>query len=84
MASLTDKAPKFDGTEDVMFWLNSMKKYYKRNKITDEHMKREVLIGAMTGVAQEWFNALDEDECGQDDLGEIIEQIGIRFGQSRI
>ncbi len=47
MASLTDKAPKFDGTEDVVFWLNSMKRYYRCNQITDNHMKREVLIGAL-------------------------------------
>lgn len=51
MASLTDKAPKFDGTEDVVFWISSMKRYFKRNKIDDMHMKREVLIGALTGVA---------------------------------
>jgi tRNA C32,U32 (ribose-2'-O)-methylase TrmJ len=63
MASLTDKAPKFDGTEDVLFWLNSMRRYYKRNKIDDVHMRREILIGSLKGVAQEWFNALDDNEC---------------------
>jgi hypothetical protein len=51
MASLTDKAPKFDGTEDVHYWLTSMQKYFRRCDVTEPHVKREVLIGALTGVA---------------------------------
>jgi hypothetical protein len=84
MASLTDKAPKFDGTEDVLFWLNSMRRYYKRNKIDDIHMRREILIGSLKGVAQEWFNALDDNECDQYDLEDICKQINTRFGKTRI
>ena len=51
MASLTDKAPKFEGNEDVLYWVNSMQRYFKRCKIDDEHMQREVLIGSLKGVA---------------------------------
>ncbi len=47
-------------------------------------MRIEILIGAMKGVAQEWFNALSDEECDQSDLDDIMEQIITRFGKTRI
>ncbi len=84
MASLTDKAPKFDGSEEVTYWLSSMKRYFKRCQIEDSHLQREVLIGSLQGVAKEWFNALTFVEFDQDDIEDICEAINIRFGTTRI
>ncbi len=50
MASLTDNAPKFDGSWEVTYWLSSMKRYFKRCQIEDSYLQREVLIGSLQGV----------------------------------
>lgn len=82
VASLTSKAPSFDGSEEVFYWLRSMIRHFKRNDVTDERMKVEVLTGALKGAAKTWYSSLNDDDCDFDDFEDISNKLLKRFGKT--
>lgn len=84
MASLTSKAPTFDGSEEVMYWLRSMRRHFRRNDVVDEHMQIEVIIGALRGTAKTWFSSLDDDDCDFDSIHDVCRAFEQRFGKTEM
>lgn len=61
-----------------------MKRHFRRNDITKEHMKIEVLTGSFKGAAKTWFCSLGDLDCDFDDLEDICERLIKRFGKTEM
>ena len=59
MHNLVKAAPEFDGSGDVLFWLEEIRQYTKRHRVSNSVMETNIIVGALTGPAREWFGSLD-------------------------
>lgn len=72
MHNLIKAAPEYDGTGDVEFWLHEVMLYLRRHEVNSDAVKNNVIIGALTGSAREWFGSLPIYEIDKDSLEEVV------------
>lgn len=73
MHNLVKAAPEFDGSGDVLFWIQEVEQYIKRHRVNNSVMETNILVGALTGPAREWFGSLDTVD--KEDWDEIVQAL---------
>lgn len=84
MHNLINAAPSFDGTDDIDFWLEEIMQYLERCEVSEEKIIRNVMIGALTGSAREWFGSLSSRECNKMSLVSIKMALEERYGKTHM
>ena len=77
--NLLSAAPKFDGSGDVLFWLEEMELFLSRHMVSNDVIRINVFVGSLTGAAREWFGSLTIDKS---DIDEITDALKLRYGKT--
>ena len=80
MHNLVKAAPEFDGTGDILFWLEEIQQYIRRHRVSNDVMECNIIVGTLTGAAREWFGSLDT--VNKEDQDEVIKALKQRYGKT--